>query len=66
MIGGEIADFVLGMELDGLEDCQKFVIDHGLKPYYPYEYSIWQYGGCEADEDGFISPGLDMSFSANY
>ncbi len=62
MIGGDISEFVLEMDLAGLEDIDKYVVDHGIKPYYPYRYSIWQYGGGEKDENGNTTPGLDIGF----
>ncbi|MCR5303894.1 MAG: hypothetical protein K6E33_04965 [Lachnospiraceae bacterium] len=62
MIGGTISDFILRLDMTELDEYRKYVRDHSAKPYFPYEYQLWQYGGEEEGTDGGVTPGTVISF----
>ena len=49
-------------ELERLDHIQKWIAEYRFKPYYPYDFSIWQYS-YTAKIKGINSPGdYDLSF----
>jgi GH25 family lysozyme M1 (1,4-beta-N-acetylmuramidase) len=49
-------------ELERLDHIQKWITEYRFKPYYPYDFSIWQYS-YTARIKGIDSPGdYDLSF----
>ena len=50
------------LELDRLEHIRKWIAEYRFKPYYPYEFSVWQYS-YTARINGIDSPGdFNLSF----
>ena len=49
-------------ELHRLEDLPKWIAEYRFKPYYPYEFAMWQYS-CTASVAGINAEAdLDLSF----
>lgn len=61
MIYGNMRWFAENMELDRLEDYDKWFAQYFSRPHYPYEYTIWQYTHTGA-VDG-ISGNVDLNIA---
>ena len=50
------------VDLSKLEDMDKWISEYRFKPYYPYDFGIWQYS-CTASIKGISGEGdLDLAF----
>ena len=50
------------VDLSKLEDMDKWISEYRFKPYYPYDFGIWQYS-CTASIKGISQEGeLSLAF----
>jgi len=61
MIYGNIKTFMLMLNIDELEDYEKWFAGYSETPYFPYEFSIWQY--TDSGDVSGISEPVDLNIS---
>ena len=61
MIYGNLRTFFLLLDLEQLEDYDKWFAFYGDKPYYPYDFKVWQY--TESGNVSGIEGEVDLNIS---
>ncbi len=63
MIYGNLAAFVMNLELDQLENYNKWIANTGANLYFPYRFSMWQYSSTGTVQGISTEVGLDASLT---
>ncbi len=63
MIYGNLASFVMNLELEQLENYDKWIANTGAGLYFPYRFSMWQYATTGTVQGISNEVGLDASLS---
>lgn len=63
MIYGNLASFVMMLNIENLEKYDKWISNTGASLYFPYRFSMWQYSSAGTVHGISTEVGLDVSLS---
>lgn len=63
MIYGNLAAFVMMLDMDDLKRYDKWIANTGASLYFPYEFSMWQYSVTGTVQGISTEVGLDVSLT---
>lgn len=63
MIYGNLAAFVMMLDMDDLKRYDKWIANTGASLYFPYEFSMWQYSVTGTVQGVSTEAGLDVSLT---
>lgn len=63
MIYGNLASFVMMLNIENLENYDKWIANTGASLYFPYRFSMWQYSSAGTVHGISTEVGLDVSLS---
>lgn len=63
MIYGNLASFVMMLNIENLEQYDKWIANTGASLYFPYRFSMWQYSSVGTVHGISTEVGLDVSLS---
>lgn len=63
MIYGNLAAFVMMLDMDDLKRYDKWIANTGASLYFPYEFSMWQYSVTGTVQGVSTEVGLDVSLT---
>lgn len=63
MIYGNLASFVMMLNIENLEQYDKWISNTGASLYFPYRFSMWQYSSVGTVHGISTEVGLDVSLS---
>ena len=63
MIYGNLASFVMMLNMEDLEKYDKWISNPGAGLYFPYQFSMWQYSTSGTVHGISTEVGLDVSLS---
>lgn len=63
MIYGNLASFVMSLDLEQLENDDKWIANTGAGLYFPYQFSMWQYSTTGTVQGISTEVGLDVSLT---
>lgn len=63
MIYGNLASFVMMLNIEDLEHYDKWIANTGASLYFPYRFSMWQYSSAGTVHGISTAVGLDASLS---
>lgn len=63
MIYGNLASFVMMLNIENLEQYDKWISNTGASLYFPYRFSMWQYSSAGTVHGISTEVGLDVSLS---
>ena len=63
MIYGNLASFVMMLNMEDLEKYDKWISNPGAGLYFPYQFSMWQYSTSGIVHGISTEVGLDVSLS---
>lgn len=63
LICGNLASFVMGMNIEDLEKYDKWIANTGAGLYFPYQFSMWQYSTTGTVHGISTEVGLDASLT---
>lgn len=63
LIYGNLASFVMGMNIEDLEKYDKWIANTGAGLYFPYQFSMWQYSTTGTVHGISTEVGLDASLT---
>lgn len=63
MIYGNLASFVMMLNIENLEQYDKWIANTGASLYFPYRFSMWQYSTTGTVHGISTEVGLDVSLS---
>ena len=64
LIYGNLASFVMNLNIDTLESYSKWIANTGAGLYFPYRFSMWQYSTTGTVQGIATEVGLDVSLSS--